>query len=126
MNRFPSDRGPMPALPPSIKGAVGQALALSQAPGANAATKTLVLYDKTGPYAWLGEIYAQQAANLVSHFGAWTAHPVGGYKAGELAAYTGVVYVGSTYDEPLPVAFLDDVLPRTQRRCCGCTTTSGS
>jgi uncharacterized protein YdaL len=77
---------------------------------ASATAKTLVLYDETGPYAWLGEIYAQQTANLVSHFGSWTAHPVSGYRAGELSTYSAVVYIGSTYDEPLPVAFLDDVL----------------
>jgi uncharacterized protein YdaL len=76
----------------------------------SATAKTLVLYDETGPYAWLGEIYAQQTANLVSHFGSWTAHPVSGYQAGELSTYSAIVYVGSTYDEPLPVAFLDDVL----------------
>ena len=80
------------------------------APGANPNTKTLVLYDNTGPYGWLGEDYGIAATNLVSHFGAWTAHPVGRYTNGELANYTAVVYVGSTYDEPLPLAFLDDVL----------------
>lgn len=79
------------------------------APGGGTAT-TLVLYDETGPYGWLGEVYAAQTANLVSHFGAWTLHPVSGYQAGELSRYSAVVYVGSTYDEPLPVAFLDDVL----------------
>lgn len=79
------------------------------APGGGTA-KTLVLYDETGPYAWLGEIYAQQTANLVSHFGSWTVHPASGYRAGELNGYSAVVYVGSTYDEPLPVSFLDDVL----------------
>ncbi|GAA2627162.1 polysaccharide deacetylase family protein [Dactylosporangium fulvum] len=80
------------------------------APGSNPSTKTLVLYDSTGPYGWLGEDYGMMATNLVSHFGAWTAHPVGGYTAGELAKYSAVVYVGSTYDEPIPAAFLDDVL----------------
>ncbi|MEV4516868.1 polysaccharide deacetylase family protein [Dactylosporangium sp. NPDC049525] len=84
------------------------------APGSNAATKTLVLYDNTGPYSWLGEDYGMMATNLVSHFGSWTAHPVGGYKAGEMAAYSAVVYVGSTYDEALPTAFLDDTLAGTK------------
>lgn len=79
------------------------------APGGGTA-KTLVLYDETGPYAWLGEVYAEQTANLVSHHGSWTVHPASGYRAGELAGYSAVVYVGSTYDEPLPVSFLDDVL----------------
>ena len=56
------------------------------APGSDAREKTLVLYDSTGPYSWLGEVYGEQAANLVSHFNAWTAHPVTSYTAGELAA----------------------------------------
>lgn len=73
------------------------------------ASRTLVLYDTTGAYAALGELYAIQVANLVSHFGTWNAHPVSQYTAGESDGYTAVVYVGSTYDEPLPDAFLDDV-----------------
>jgi hypothetical protein len=55
------------------------------APGAGTG-KTLVLYDNTGPYSWLGEVYGIQTVNLVSHFNAWTAHPVGQYTAGELNA----------------------------------------
>jgi uncharacterized protein YdaL len=83
------------------------------APGGGTA-KTLVLYDTTGQYGWLGEVYATQTANLSSHFGSWTAAPVAGYKAGDLSAYTAVIYVGSTYDEPLPTAFLDDVTATTK------------
>ena len=78
------------------------------APGGGTA-KTLVLYDTTGDYGWMGEVYATQTANLSSHFGSWTAAPVANYKAGDLAAFTAVIYLGSTYDEPLPTAFLDDV-----------------
>jgi uncharacterized protein YdaL len=78
------------------------------APGGGTA-KTLVLYDTTGQYGWLGEVYATQTANLSSHFGSWTAAAVSGYKAGDLNAYTAVIYLGSTYDEPLPAAFLADV-----------------
>jgi uncharacterized protein YdaL len=78
------------------------------APGGGTA-KTLVLYDTTSEYGWLGEVYATQTANLASHFGSWTASPVASYKAGDLNAYTAIVYVGSTYDEPLPAAFLGDI-----------------
>ncbi|GLZ30254.1 cell wall anchor [Lentzea sp. NBRC 105346] len=80
------------------------------APGAPLSRKTLVLYDSTGSWAWLGEAYAVVAANLVSHGSAYVMHPVSSYAAGEMAGYTGVIYIGSTYDEPLPTAFLDDVL----------------
>jgi len=72
-------------------------------------TSTLVLYDTTGPFGWLGEIYGTMVANLASHFGTWTALPVVSYTSGLLANYTACVYIGSTYDEPLPPAFVSDV-----------------
>ncbi|MEZ5219338.1 MAG: DUF2334 domain-containing protein [Ilumatobacteraceae bacterium] len=79
-----------------------------------AATTTLVLYDTTGAYGLLGEQYAMLTANLTSHFGAYTAMPVTSYKAGTMKSYTAVVYIGSTYDEPIPTAFLDDVIAGTK------------
>jgi uncharacterized protein YdaL len=94
-----------PALPAAKSG--------KAAPGGGTA-KTLVLYDTTGAYGWLGEVYATQTANLSSHFGSWTAAPVTGYKAGDLTAYTAVIYLGSTYDEALPAAFLTDVAATTK------------
>src|SRR5262249_33512264 len=105
----PAVAAPKPPKAPAPYVATGKA-----APGAVGNTKTLVLYDNTGDYSWLGEDYGIATANLVSHFGAWTAHPVGTYTAGELNGYNAVVYVGSTYDEPIPVAFLDDVLSTTK------------
>ena len=88
------------------------AAALGAAPFAAAAASgpsTLVLYDTTNTYGWLGELYAIMAANLSSHFGTWTALPVVSYTAGLLNGYTACVYIGSTYGEPLPTAFLADV-----------------
>jgi uncharacterized protein YdaL len=73
-------------------------------------TRTLVLYDTNGDYGWLGELYAVSAANLASHFGQWRARPAQRYECGSIASFTAVVYVGSTYDEPLPDCLLDDVL----------------
>jgi len=72
--------------------------------------QSLVLYDTTGAWGWLGEIYAIMAANLASHFGSWKAMPVISYQPGLIGQYTATIYIGSTYDEPLPTAFLDDVL----------------
>jgi uncharacterized protein YdaL len=83
-------------------------------PATPSPTGTLVLYDTTGSYAFLGELCAMETGNLASHFGAWTARPVARYTAGEAAAYRVVVYIGSTYDEPLPAAFLDDVAASTR------------
>jgi uncharacterized protein YdaL len=72
--------------------------------------RTLVLYDTGGPWGWLGEVYAMQTANLVSHFGRWDAKPVRQYRSGDIDGYSALVYLGSTYDERLPKAMLDDVL----------------
>ena len=83
-------------------------------PAPAAPTGPLVLYDTSGPYGWLGELYATEVANLAGHFGAPVAHPVSTYAPGELKAYPAVVYIGSTYDEPIPTAFLDDVLASTK------------
>src|SRR5579872_4878093 len=78
--------------------------------GASGPASTLVLYDTTGPYGWLGELYAIGAGNLATHFGKVTAEPVADYVPGQLAGYTAAIYLGSTYNEPVPLAFLDDVL----------------
>lgn len=93
------------------------AASLTLPPAATAQTapvKTLVLYDTTGPYGWLGELYAIAAANLAGHFGTVVTKPVAQYAAGDVAASTATIYLGSTYDEPLPAAFLSDVLAATK------------
>jgi uncharacterized protein YdaL len=74
---------------------------------------TLVLYDTTGQWGWLGELYGIMTANLVSHFGSWTAQPVVSYKQGQVNQFSAVIYVGSTYGEPIPAVFLTDVLATT-------------
>ena len=72
--------------------------------------KTLVLHDASGSWGWLGEKYAIAAGNLASHFGSWTAKPVSLYTAGEMANYDAVIYMGSSWDEAIPPAFLADTL----------------
>lgn len=71
---------------------------------------TLVLFDTTGPTPKLGEYYALAMGTLAGHSGAVTTLPVKDYVAGLAGRFTSVVYVGSTYDEPMPRAFIDDVL----------------
>ena len=80
--------------------------------GSGSAT-TLVVYDTTGTWGWLGELYAIAGGNLASHFGQVTAEPVVNYVAGQVNNYTSTIYIGSTYNEPIPVAFLNDVLSTT-------------
>jgi len=74
----------------------------------------LVLYDTTNTYGWLGELYAMAAGNLASHFGTVTAEPVVDYVTGQMTEYTATVYLGSTYNEPIPTSFLNDVLSTAQ------------
>ena len=81
--------------------------------GSGSAT-TLVVYDSTGTWGWLGELYAIAGGNLASHFGQVTAEPVVNYVAGQVNNYTSTIYIGSTYNEPIPVAFLNDVLSTTK------------
>jgi len=74
---------------------------------------TLVLYDTTGQWGWLGELYAIMSANLASHFGSVTAEPVADYVPGQVGSFTSTIYIGSTYGEPVPAAFLNDVVAST-------------
>lgn len=74
----------------------------------------LVLYDTTSKFGWLGELFAICGQTLLSHFGPVKSKPVSQYAAGEIDGYQGLMYIGSTFDEPLPVGFLDDVL-QTQK-----------
>lgn len=99
----------------AVVAAVGISLLLPPAVHAQASpVSTLVLYDTTGPFGWLGELYAIAAANLAGHFGSVRTAPVSQYTQGRVAAHTATIYLGSTYDEPLPPAFLSDVLASTK------------
>ncbi|WP_199487588.1 DUF2334 domain-containing protein [Actinomadura spongiicola] len=78
------------------------------------ATSALVLYDTTGPYGFLGELYGMATANLAGHFGAVTAKPVSQYATGEVEQHTATIYIGSTYyggdiPDAVPNAFYADV-----------------
>ncbi|MFF7727991.1 DUF2334 domain-containing protein [Streptomyces sp. NPDC008001] len=82
---------------------------------APAGTSALVLYDNTGPYGQLGELYAMATANLAGHFGTVTSKPVSAYTAGLVNQYTATVYLGSTYyggtiPDAVPAAFYQDAM----------------
>lgn len=82
-------------------------MAPSSAPGH---ARTLVLYDDTGPYAWLGELYAAGAGVLASHFGSWRPTAISAYQRGAMSGFDAAVYIGSSYGQPLPQGFIDDVM----------------
>ena len=124
-NTFPVDRGDVRAAYARAKSRLGRQLNETPnatgtlapdtaAPAAAAASGTLVLYDVTGPWGWLGELYALNIGSLVSHFGVWTAKPASKYVANELSSYAATIYVGSTFDEPLPASLLDDIAKSVQ------------
>ncbi len=86
-------------------------LALGMAAPARADVSVLVLYDSAGTEGWMGQLYVQQLANLLSHFEIEIAcQPVEEYTAGEINNYQAAVYLGALYDNPLPAAFRDDFL----------------
>jgi uncharacterized protein YdaL len=76
--------------------------------------RTLVLYDDSGKWGWLGELYATMAVNLAGHFGRAEAKPANRYEPRELEEFTAMIYLGTTYGAPLPTTLLDDVR-RTRR-----------
>ena len=78
--------------------------------GGRGSASALVVYDTTNTWGFLGELYAMAAGNLASHFGQITAEPVADYVSGQVNDYTATIYLGSTYNEPIPAAFLNDVL----------------
>ena len=82
--------------------------------GASGSATTLVVYDTTNTWGWLGELYAIGGGNLATHFGQVTAEPVVDYVAGQVNSYTTTIYIGSTYNEPIPQSFLNDVLSTTK------------
>ena len=51
---------------------------------ASPATRTLILYDVSGKWGWLGSLHATLTANLAGHFGRWTAKPAVAYDRGEV------------------------------------------
>lgn len=76
--------------------------------------RALVLFDNKGGYAAYATQTADLAANFVSHFAQPVLQPVTRYHRGEMAQYAAVVYVGTTFGEPLPAAFLTDMRAATR------------
>lgn len=76
---------------------------------ASTSKNTLILYDTSTDFGWMGEVYALQAANLASHFGDRITLPVVEYKANMIESYDAVMYLGSIYGEPIPPSFVRDI-----------------
>lgn len=89
-----------------------------QAARAQATTaKVLVVYDAPAndPYSKLGFAYAIMLRNLLGHFNATIdLKPVNTYTPGTMTPYTATFYIGSYYNNPIPPAFLADVMASTK------------
>jgi hypothetical protein len=71
----------------------------------------LVLYDAPSGTEWdkLGFGYAIMLRNLLGHFNANVdMQPVSAYTAGKINNYQATFYLGASYDNPIPAAFLQD------------------
>ncbi len=87
---------------------LGLASAAAPASAQTGAQRALILYDTSGQWGRWGEIYATFTANLAGHFGGYDAEPVGAYRPGQIEAHKATFYIGSSYGEVLPQAFLTD------------------
>jgi uncharacterized protein YdaL len=73
------------------------------------AKRVLVLFDTTGDWGHLGELYALFTANLAGRWADYDAMPIAAYKPGAVGEHDLTVYIGSSYGEALPAAFTHDV-----------------
>ena len=83
------------------------------APGAAAGPSVLVLYDAPvgTEFDKLGFGYAIMLRNLLGHFNANVdLQPISAYTAGKVEGYDATFYLGATYDNPIPPAFLLDTM----------------
>src|SRR5262245_38313965 len=79
---------------------------------------SLILYDANPalPYNKLGHAYAIMLRNLLGHFATQVdMRPIEGYRAGDIAQYQCIFYLGSLYDNAIPRAFLTDVSQTTSQ-----------
>jgi len=78
----------------------------------------LILYDTSGEWGWIGDIHARMLANLLGHFSVpFKAQPIEHYKKGLMGRFSVTFYIGSTYDNPLPDAFVQDVMTTDSTIC---------
>ncbi|KVF79682.1 papd-like protein [Burkholderia sp. FL-7-2-10-S1-D7] len=78
---------------------------------------TLVLYDNppNDPYSKLGLMYSIMLRNLLGHFNTTVDMvPIQNYTAGMIGSHDATFYVGDYYNNPIPAAFMSDVMTATK------------
>lgn len=75
----------------------------------------LILYDSSGAWGWSGYLHAVFLSNLLGHFESKVQlMPVESYQQGKLDQYALTFYLGNSYDNPLPLSFIKDVMHTQQ------------
>lgn len=75
----------------------------------------LIVYDSVGQWGWSGYLNALFLTNLLGHFDAISSFlPVENYTAGMMTGYDTTFYLGTHFNNPLPEAFIKDVLITSQ------------
>src|SRR4030095_3156216 len=78
----------------------------------------LILYDASGTFGWIAELHSKLLANLLGHFPLpYQISPVESYRSGDLDDYRATFYLGTVFNNPLPNAFLDDVMASQKPLC---------
>ncbi|MCX4150062.1 MULTISPECIES: DUF2334 domain-containing protein [Paraburkholderia] len=78
---------------------------------------TLILYDNPAndPYSKLGLMYSIMLRNLLGHFNTTVdLVPVQNYTSGLIGSHDATFYIGDYYNNPLPTAFMNDVMSATK------------
>lgn len=124
--------GPAPTLSvaktpfvPSIQLKPSDLAAIKQASGPVSRLSTpfdentvVVYFDNTGTYNYLGRLYAQQLATLLTHFNYRTEQrPVESYQLGDLGRVRASFYLGAVYGNNLPSSFKADALTTKKPLC---------
>ena len=81
----------------------------------NHLNNVLILYDSSTPTPWVAYLNALCLANLIGHFDTtYTLLAVEEYKAREIEKHSTIFYLGVNYNNPLPKAFIHDVMHTTK------------
>jgi len=103
-----SEPATQPMSQSELAGSMAAFRALPRAPSCRD-KKILILYDNSGPWGHLGEIDAVFTANLAGRWASFDAIPISKYRAGDVEKHVATVYLGTSFDEPMPSALVKDL-----------------
>ena len=101
-----------PVTRPMSKAELAQSMAAFRAlprPASCRDKKILILYDTAGPWGYLGEIDAVFTANLAGRWASYDTIPISKYRSGDVEKNVATIYLGTSFDEPIPPALVKDL-----------------